>query len=103
MHQERTREARQRQQAVVARATRLAQLTPAEQFQQLESSYPAGKSSKSAFVVFLKMYKRGEIPALSTLLSALSRDKGKSYWQNNNGKYIPQLSNWLDKKQWQQK
>jgi len=103
MHQERAREVRQRQQAAAARAICLARLAPAEQFQQLESAYPAGKSSKSAFVVFLKMHKRGDIPALSTLLSALSRDKGKSYWQNNNGKYIPQLSNWLDKKQWEQK
>lgn len=100
---ERIREERQRQQAVAARAIRLAQMTPAQQFEQLETAYPAGKSGWWAKQVFLRMHKRGDIPALPVLLSALSRQKDNPSWQRDNARWVPKLNNWLTQHQWEQK
>ncbi|WP_157469805.1 hypothetical protein [Desulfobulbus elongatus] len=100
---ERIREERQRQQAVAARAIRLAQMTPAQQFEQLEAAYPAGKSGWWAKQVFLRMHKRGDIPALPVLLSALSRQKDNPSWQRDNARWVPKLNNWLIQRQWREK
>jgi len=97
---ERVWEERQRQQAAAARAIRLAQLTPVQQFEQLEAAYPAGKSGWWAKKTFLQMHQRGKIPALQALLSALSSQKNNPSWQRDDGRWIPKLSNWLSQHQW---
>lgn len=97
---ERVREERQRQQAAAARAIRLAQLTPVQQFEQLEAAYPAGKGGWWAKKIFLQMHQRGEIPALQALLSSLSSQKNNPSWQRDGGRWIPKLSNWLSQHQW---
>ncbi|MDR1489350.1 MAG: hypothetical protein LBS65_02515 [Desulfovibrio sp.] len=42
----------------------------------------------------------GELPPLDILLAAVKRFKATESWQRENGRYIPQMSNWLRGHRW---
>ena len=68
------------------------------EFDQFWQSYPKKKSKHDAKRAFAKIVGKAE---LSTLLSALDRQKQSPQWTKDNGQYIPYPATWLNGHRWE--
>jgi hypothetical protein len=67
-------------------------------FQNLWDAYPRKENMKMAYDAWLRLPNR--IQMLHELLAAIERQKTSVRWQEDDGKYIPQLGNWLSHERW---
>lgn len=70
-------------------------------FDQFYKAYPKKKSKGQAKKTWEKLVKQNKIPELSILLKAIEWQKDSQDWQENNGKYIPHPSTWLNAEGWE--
>jgi len=88
-------EAEQRSQAEIE------SLPPASKFDLLFSAYPVDKEREEAERIFMRLYRKGELPSMSELFRSIKDHQAHDRWWRE--KMPPLLSNWLSKKKWRDK
>lgn len=53
-----------------------------------------------AYAAWLKLLRSGQLPTLDVLQAALQRFTASESWQRDNGRYVPQMGNWLRGQRW---
>lgn len=71
-----------------------------EDFEKFFAAYPRKEAKGLARDVWRKLSRYKRLPPLSTLLTAVERFQRTEKWQRENGRFIPQLSNWLRGERW---
>jgi len=69
-------------------------------FEKLCASYPKKEALSFAQRVYQKLWRKGLLPSPDTLLAAIEKFKATESWQRENGRFIPQLANWLERQRW---
>ena len=80
----------------------LGSLPPPEQYQRLYQSYPRNyECREKGWQTFLQLHRKNLLPKISELVSAVKRAKNNNQsWQRDNGRFIPQIHNWLSGQRW---
>jgi len=77
---------------------RLAALTPGKQFFELWAAYhEKRRNTFFAGIRFFSLRKLGKLPDTAALLRRINQLKATPQWQENDGRYLPGLQNWLQK------
>ena len=71
-----------------------------QDFEKLCAAYPKKEALGFARTVFQKLWRSGLLPASDILLASIEKSKATHNWQRENGRFIPQLSNWLRGQRW---
>ena len=69
-------------------------------FEQFSQRYPRKEAKELARAVWHRLWRRGLLPSLGTLLTALDRFKQSPSWNREHGRFIPHLVNWLRGQRW---
>ena len=69
-------------------------------FEKLCEAYPKKQAMGLARHAWSQLLRSGQLPPLSELLAAINRFITTENWQRENGRFIPQLSNWLRGQRW---
>lgn len=69
-------------------------------FERLWSVYPRKEAKELARSAWRRLWRRGLLPALDTLLAALDRFRASTTWNREHGRFVPQLANWLRGRRW---
>lgn len=67
-----------------------------EGFEDFWKAYPKKVNKKEAS----SAWKKANRPSLETILRAIEKQKKSEQWAEDNGKYIPYPSSWLNKERW---
>jgi len=70
-------------------------------FEKLCAAYPKKEALGLARSAWQWVRRSGLLPSLDVLLAAVEKFKATKKWQRENGRFIPQLSNWLRGLCWQ--
>ncbi len=70
-------------------------------FESFWSAYPKKENKEKAKKSFYKALKYKSLPLLEQFVNALNYFKSSSQWQRDEGRYIPQLHNFMNDKRWQ--
>ena len=73
-----------------------------EQYQRLYQAYPRNYECRErGWQIFLQLHRNNQLPRTSELIKAVKRAKSNNQsWQRDNGRYIPQIHNWLSDQRW---
>lgn len=69
-------------------------------FERLWAVYPRQEAKELARSAWHRLWRRGLLPALDTLLAALDRFRASASWNREHGRFVPQLVNWLRGRRW---
>ena len=69
-------------------------------FERLWSAYPRQEAKELARSAWHRLWRRGALPVLDTLLAALDRFRASASWNREHGRFVPQLVNWLRGRRW---
>lgn len=69
-------------------------------FERVYAAYPRKEAKGLARVAWRNLARSRCLPALSVILAAIERFKGSANWQRENGRFVPQLSNFLKGERW---
>lgn len=69
-------------------------------FEKVYAAYPRKEAKGLARAAWRNLSRSNSLPALSVILEAIERFKGTTNWQRENGRFIPQLSNFLKGERW---
>ena len=62
--------------------------------------YPKKDAKGFARVAWLKLLRSGQLPPLDGIRAAIQRFTASESWQRDNGRYVPQMGNWLRGQRW---
>lgn len=69
-------------------------------FEQFFAAYPRKDAKEPARSVWHQLWRRGALPALDHLLTALERFRASTGWNREHGRFVPYLVNWLRGRRW---
>lgn len=69
-------------------------------FETAWESYPRKEAKGFARMAWFKLLRSGQLPSLQELLSAIARSSASESWQKEQGRFIPQMANWLRGQRW---
>ncbi len=69
-------------------------------FERVYAAYPRKEAKGLARAAWRNLARSNSLPAPSVILEAIERFKGTTNWQRENGRFIPQLSNFLKGERW---
>jgi hypothetical protein len=69
-------------------------------FEKAWEAYPKKEAQGFARSAWINLYRAGLLPPLETILSAVGRFAETESWQRENGRYIPQMANFLRGQRW---
>ena len=69
-------------------------------FEKAWEQYPKKDAKGFALVAWRKLQRSGQLPPLDVLQAALQRFTALESWQRDNGRYVPQMGNWLRGQRW---
>ncbi len=72
----------------------------AHDFLKAWEAYPKKEGKGLARMAFVKLHQEKLLPPLETLLKAIEHFTASDVWQKENGRFIPQMSNWLRGERW---
>lgn len=72
----------------------------AHDFESVWKIYPKQEAKGFALSAWRKLQRDCDLPPLNELLSALQRFMASDSWQREQGRFVPQLGNWLRGKRW---
>ena len=72
----------------------------AHNFQEVWDAYPKKEGKGLARMAFIKLHQQGLLPSQDILLQTIERFIASDIWQKENGRFIPQMSNWLRGERW---
>lgn len=71
-----------------------------QDFEKFWAAYPRKEAKELARSVWFKLHRQGNIPVLTSLISALEKFKVCGQWLKEHGRFIPQCVNWLRGRRW---
>ncbi|MDR2549112.1 MAG: helix-turn-helix domain-containing protein [Desulfobulbus sp.] len=83
-------------------AKHLNNLTPEQQFAALAAAYPRKSVYGEYFArnTFIRLFRRGCLPDMASLLRILNQHKTSVDWNRDGGRWIPGLNKWLKAQPW---
>ncbi|MDL2290885.1 hypothetical protein LJC09_02110, partial [Desulfovibrio sp. OttesenSCG-928-F20] len=69
-------------------------------FEKAWELYPKKDAKGFARVAWLKLQRSGQLPPLAEIQAAIERFAASESWQRDNGRFVPQLGNWLRGQRW---
>lgn len=69
-------------------------------FESIWEAYPRKEAKGLAKAAWRNLLRSGSLPAIATILETIERFKASANWQRENGRFIPQLSNFLKGERW---
>lgn len=70
-------------------------------FERLYAAYPRKEAKESARAVWHQLWRRGALPGIELLLSALERFRASTAWNREHGRFVPHLANWIRGRRWE--
>ncbi|WP_291447717.1 helix-turn-helix domain-containing protein [Desulfovibrio sp.] len=74
--------------------------SPVLDFENVWNLYPKKEAKGFARLAWLKLLRDGQLPPLSELHAAIRRFAASESWQREQGRFVPQLGNWLRGQRW---
>ena len=69
-------------------------------FEKVWAVYPRKEAKELARTAWHRLSRQGKIPALAVLIASLEKFRASAMWNKENGRFIPQLCNWLKGQRW---
>ena len=69
-------------------------------FESVWAMYPKKEAKGFARMAWLKLVRSGQLPSLPELHAAIRRFASSENWQREQGRFVPQLGNWLRGQRW---
>lgn len=69
-------------------------------FERIWEAYPRKEAKGLAKAAWSHLLRSGSLPAIAIILATIERFKASANWQRENGRFIPQLSNFLKGERW---
>jgi hypothetical protein len=69
-------------------------------FEKAWEAYPKKEAMGFARTAWSNLRRNGKLPPLEQLLASIKRFAGSDGWQREDGRFIPQMSNWLKGHRW---
>ena len=69
-------------------------------FEKAWESYPRKEAKGFARMAWFKLLRSGQLPSLQALLSVIARSRSSESWRREEGRFIPQMGNWLRGQRW---
>ena len=71
-----------------------------QDFESTWSLYPKKEAKGFARLAWLKLLRSGQLPPLAELHAAIRRFMASESWQREQGRFVPQMGNWLRGQRW---
>lgn len=71
-----------------------------QDFEKAWELYPKKDAKGFARMAWVKLYRAGLLPALSEILESIRRFSATGSWQREQGRFVPQMGNWLRGQRW---
>ncbi len=72
----------------------------ASDFEKAWELYPKKDAKGFAHAAWLKLQRSGQLPPLDVLQASLQQFMASESWQRDNGRFVPQMGNWLKGQRW---
>lgn len=72
----------------------------ASDFEIAFALYPKQEARAYAWMAWHKLAGNGHLPPLDVILASIRRFAASESWQRDNGRFVPQMSNWLRGQRW---
>ena len=72
----------------------------AHDFESAWELYPKKDAQGFARMAWLKLQRGGQLPPLNDILTAIRRFAASESWQREQGRFVPQMGNWLRGQRW---
>ena len=69
-------------------------------FESVWAMYPKKEAKGFARMAWLKLLRSGQLPSLPELHAAIQRFASSENWQREQGRFVPQMGNWLRGQRW---
>ncbi|WP_304737148.1 helix-turn-helix domain-containing protein, partial [uncultured Desulfovibrio sp.] len=69
-------------------------------FENIWAMYPKKEAKGFARMAWLKLSRSGQLPSLPELHAAIRRFAASEGWQREQGRFVPQMGNWLRGQRW---
>ena len=69
-------------------------------FESVWAMYPKKEAKGFARMAWLKLVRSGQLPSLPELHAAIQRFASSENWQREQGRFVPQMGNWLRGQRW---
>ena len=69
-------------------------------FESVWAMYPKKEAKGFARLAWLQLLRSGELPPLAELHAAIHRFTNSESWQREQGRFVPQMGNWLRGQRW---
>jgi len=69
-------------------------------FESVWAVYPKKEAKGFARMAWLKLVRSGQLPSLPELHAAIRRFASSESWQREQGRFVPQMGNWLRGQRW---
>ncbi len=69
-------------------------------FENIWAMYPKKEAKGFARMAWLKLSRSGQLPSLPELQAAIRRFAASEGWQREQGRFVPQMGNWLRGQRW---
>ena len=69
-------------------------------FESVWAMYPKKEAKGFARMAWLKLLRSGQLPSLPELHAAIRRFASSESWQREQGRFVPQMGNWLRGQRW---
>ncbi len=69
-------------------------------FESAWALYPKKEAKGFARMAWIKLQKSGQLPPLPEILAAIRRFEATETWQREQGRFVPQMGNWLRGQRW---
>lgn len=74
--------------------------SPVQDFESVWNLYPKKDAKGFARLAWFQLLRSGQLPPLSELHAAIRRFAASESWQREQGRFVPQLGNWLRGQRW---
>lgn len=74
--------------------------SPVQDFESAWNLYPKKEAKGFARLAWLQLLRSGQLPPLSELHAAIRRFAASESWQREQGRFVPQMGNWLRGQRW---
>ena len=74
--------------------------SPVQDFESIWNIYPKKEAKGFARSAWLQLLRSGQLPPLAELHAAIQRFAASESWQREQGRFVPQMGNWLRGQRW---
>lgn len=74
--------------------------SPVQDFENIWSLYPKKEAKGFARMAWFKLLRSGQLPPVHEMRTAIQRFAASEGWQREQGRFVPQMSNWLRGQRW---